>query len=64
MRAINICPTEKMEDYFEEVFSVYQKDLQYLFEGYSQEEVKQLFHLMMKLYDGTENLERRIKENE
>ncbi len=64
VRAVNICPTEKMEDYFEEVFSAYQKDLQYLFEVYSQEEVKQLFRLMMKLYDGTENLERRIKDDE
>lgn len=57
-RALNICPTEKLENYFQTVFSSYQKDLHYLFDAYTDEETEQLFRLMMKLYDGADNLER------
>lgn len=59
-RAICICPTEKVDRYFETEFSDYQKELAYLFEGYTEDEIQTLFQLLAKLYDGIGNLERRI----
>lgn len=63
VRAFNICPTEKLNHYFETVFLSYQKDLEYLFEVYTLDEIEQLFVLMMKLYDGIDNLERKLKND-
>lgn len=53
-----IFPTAKTDRYFKETFSVYQKELKYLFEVYTEDEIQVLFTLMMKLYDGTEHLAR------
>lgn len=61
VRASRIAPTEKLERYFETVFASYQQELSYLFEGYTAEEIGQLFALLMKLYDGIDRLERRTQ---
>lgn len=58
-RAMCICPTEKVEDFFENDFSEYQEELKYLFEVYTDQEVETLFILMSKLYTGIENLEKK-----
>ncbi len=57
-RALCICPTEKMDTFFREDFSGYQKELTYLFEVYTDEELQTLFLLLSKLYAGIENLEK------
>ena len=40
----------------------YQKELRYLFEVYTEEEIETLFILLSKLYAGIENLEKRIAD--
>lgn len=62
-RAMCICPTEKANHYFQNVFSEYQGELKYLFEVYTAKEIETLFTLLSKLYAGIENLEKRM-ENE
>ncbi len=62
IRAFQICPTKKCGQYFETVFFSYQKDLNHLFEIYTDEEIQQLFRLMMKLYDGTDHLEQKLRK--
>ncbi len=65
-RAMCIRPTEKVEDYFQNEFLQYQEELKYLFEVYSDEEIKTLFMLLSKLYAGIDNLEEKheaIKNN-
>lgn len=59
-RAMCICPTEKVDDFFENDFSEYQEELKYLFEVYTEQEVETLFILMSKLYAGIENLEKKV----
>ncbi len=59
-RAMCICPTDKVNDFFENDFSKYQEELQYLFEIYTDEEVETLFILLSKMYAGIENLEKKI----
>lgn len=61
-RAMCICPTEKVNDFFENDFSKYQEELQYLFEVYTDEEIKTLFILLSKMYAGIENLEKKIAD--
>lgn len=62
-RAMCICPTQKVHDYFENDFAEYQEELKYLFEVYTDHEVETLFNLMSKLYAGIENLEKKaVKE--
>lgn len=63
-RAMCICPTEKVSAFFKNDFSQYQHELKYLFEVYTDDEIKTLFGLMSKLYAGIENLEKRICEDE
>ncbi len=58
-RAMCICPTEKVNDYFENDFSKYQEELKYLFEVYTDEEIETFFILLSKLYAGMENLEKK-----
>lgn len=60
-RALCICPTEKVNDYFQNDFSEYQGELKYLFEVYTDEEIEMLFILLSRLYTGIENLEKRIE---
>lgn len=61
-RAQCICPTDKVKDFFEDTFDQYQKELKFLFDVYTEEEVEMLFHLMMKLYVGIEHLESAVKD--
>lgn len=61
-RAMCISPTEKVNNYFQNDFSEYQEKLNYLFEVYTDEEIETLFILLSKLYDGIENLEKRITD--
>lgn len=63
-RAMCICPTEKVNDYFEKDFFKYQEDLKYLFEVYTEEEIETLFKLLSKLYLGIENLENKIGKDD
>ncbi len=58
-RAMCICPTEKVSQYFQNDFSKYQNELNYLFEVYTDREVETLFRLLSRLYAGIENLERK-----
>ena len=58
-RAMCICPTEKVNDYFQNDFSKYQNELKYLFEVYTDEEIETLFILLSKLYAGIDNLEKK-----
>lgn len=62
-RAMCICPTEKVNEYFENDFSKYQEELKYLFEVYTDEEIESLFFLLSKLYEGIENLEKKTSSD-
>lgn len=59
-RAMCICPTEKVNDYFINDFSEYQEKLKYLFEVYTDKEIETLFILLSRLYAGIENLDRKV----
>ncbi len=63
-RAMCIYPTEKVNDFFQNDFASYQDDLKYVFEVYTNEEIKMLFLLLSKLYDGIEHLENNISKKE
>lgn len=58
-RAMCIFPTKKVEEYFQNDFAEYQKELNYLFEVYTKNEIETLFILLSKLYAGIENLEKK-----
>lgn len=60
-RAMYICPTERVNDFFANDFSEYQEELKYLFEVYTDEEIKTLFELLSKLYAGIDNLEKKVR---
>lgn len=59
-RAMCICPTEKVNAYFQNDFLKYQEELKYLFEVYTDKEIETLFLLLSRLYAGIENLENKI----
>ncbi len=59
IRAMCICLTEKVNDFYANDFSEYQEKLKYLFEVYTDKEIETLFILLSKLYAGIENLEKR-----
>lgn len=61
-RAMCLCPTEKVNAYFENDFLEYQEELKYLFEVYTDKEIETLFILLSKLYAGIENLEEKVKK--
>ncbi len=62
-RAFWICPTERVDSFFRREFSPYQEKLKYLFQVYTEEEIQLLFTLLVKLYDGIDNLEEKtLKE--
>ena len=61
-RAMCICPTEIVNDFFLNDFLKYQEELKFLFEVYTEEEIETLFILISKLYAGIENLEKRIPD--
>lgn len=59
-RALCICPTEKVENFFQNDFAKYQDELKYLFEVYTDKEIETLFILLSKLYTGINHLEMRL----
>lgn len=59
-RAMCICPTKKVNDFFINDFSEYQEELKYLFEVYTDKEIETLFTLLSKLYEGIENLDKKV----
>lgn len=61
-RAMYICPTEKADTYFQTDFPEYQGELRYLFNVYTEDEVKTLFTLLSMLYKGIEHFETRIAD--
>lgn len=61
-RAMCICPTEKVNDFYANDFSEYQEELNYLFEVYTDKEIETLFMLLTRLYAGIENLEKRVAD--
>lgn len=63
-RALCICPTEKVNEFFDNEFLKYQRELKYLFEVYTDKEINTLFTLLMKLYSGIDNLEKRVNDEE
>lgn len=63
-RAMCICPTDKVNDFFENDFLEYQEELKYLFEVYTDKEIEMLFILLSKMYAGIENLEKKIKRRD
>lgn len=63
-RAMCICPTDKVNDFFENDFLEYQEELKYLFEVYTDKEIETLFILLSKMYAGIENLEKKIKRRD
>ena len=62
-RAMCICPTEKVSEYFANDFLKYQEELNCLFEVYTDKELETLFILLSKLYAGIENLEKSAAGN-
>lgn len=63
-RAMCICPTDKVNDFFENDFLEYQEELKYLFEVYTDKEIETLFTLLSKMYAGIENLGEKIKRRD
>ena len=55
-RASFLLPTERLE-YFEQTAALHGQKLACLFQGYTDQEMEQLFTLLMKLYDGIDGLE-------
>lgn len=55
-RACAISATDKLELYFDEAAEHHQKMLGVLFQQYTDEELKQLFDLLMRLYSGIDLL--------
>lgn len=56
-RRTDLSMTEEGERYFQSVARLHSKALNSIFEGYSDEELANLFTTFMKLYDGVERLE-------
>lgn len=61
-RAMCLYPTEKVNRYFQNDFAKYEKEMNYLFEVYTDQELETLFRLLTKLYAGIENLERKTAD--
>lgn len=55
-RASHILATEKLNEYFENVFYSYEQELHILFAHYTDEEINQLFQLIVKLFEGVDHL--------
>ena len=56
-RALTLVPTETAEEYFRTEFPQYANELGTLFSVYSEDEVRTLFELMMRMYAGLDKLE-------
>ena len=62
-RALWVCPTEKVEQFFAQDFAQSHRALPTLFSVYSESELASLFQLLMKLYAGLERLETITQED-
>ena len=56
-RASFLLPTERLGEYFKQTAALHGQKLACLFQGYTDQEMEQLFTLLMKLYDGIDGLE-------
>lgn len=56
-RASFVMPTDRLEEYFEQAAAIHGQKLSCLFQCYTDQEMEQLFTLLMKLYDGIDYLE-------
>nr|WP_076778161.1 MarR family transcriptional regulator [Lachnoclostridium phocaeense] len=63
-RACVIRPTETLSQYFQQAAQLHTQKLTDLFSVYSDQEMEQLFWLLMKLYTGIERLEQPQREEE
>ena len=63
-RACVISPTEELSAYFRQAAQLHTKKLGDLFSVYSDEEMEQLFRLLMKLYCGIDRLEQPKQQSE
>lgn len=61
-RALRVLPTERAGLFFQREFAQYERELQFLFEVYTEEEISTLFGLMTRLYEGIDNLEEKTAE--
>lgn len=57
VRASVIVPTEKLETYFKAAADSHRQKLGGLFQDYTDEEIAELFRLLMKIYDGIKKME-------
>lgn len=62
-RALCLSLTKKTDEFYRNDFPKYQRELRYLFELYTQEEIGMLFRLLTKLYDGIDNLKAKTEED-
>ena len=60
-RACCLCLTAKAEKYLSEDFRKHRDELNDLFKDYSDQELNAFFVLLMRLYSGTENLEKNVR---
>lgn len=58
-RALRVVPTERAEQFFQTEFARYERELRFLFEVYTGEEIAALFRLMTRLCEGIDNLEQK-----
>ncbi|MBS6374796.1 MAG: MarR family transcriptional regulator [Erysipelotrichaceae bacterium] len=56
-RAASIKATEQLHRYFQDTFAAYETQLYTLFSVYDAKELNQLFSLIMKLYEGIDQME-------
>ena len=61
-RSIYILIDEKMNEYISRVGDMQENVLKILFEDFSEEEIKQYFNLVLKLYTGIEKVENYTEE--
>lgn len=61
-RALCVRITENVDESFDAKLRSYLVDLDYLFEGYTDEEISTLFQLLNRLFDGIANVEKKAPE--
>ena len=61
-RAASIKATEQLHRYFQDTFAAYETQLHTLFSVYDAKELNQLFSLIMKLYEGIDQMETKDPE--
>ena len=59
-RASYLLPTERVETHLKDVFAFCKQGMDNLFQRYTDEEIRELFQLMCKLYEGIDRLEDQV----